>query len=294
MTQCTWMIPKHPDDLMIVWAVCYLRVWNFKSMKCILYYQTSTISPWRQDATLEWTSTKRRQWKLYYDDIMTRKSGCHPNNSHTPTRTTTSITYSLVRVAIHQNDASLCWNWQQASGKSHVLSKRFAGKKPRWNSFEANGEAQGWRDPETTTWSESMHNKWFNHIQSFFGFWRIEVQQKTDQNPSRVETFKSLVSKICFRKSWSKKLKFINPYSQRIKGWRCFSGFPSSNLDSRSWWIFTKHFAGQPQTRYWERKISWSGKMISTRWYGENLQYSNDTMIDTSSLDKSWQIMWRR
>ena len=31
-------------------------------------------------------------------------------------------------------------------------------------------------------------------------------------------------------------------------------------------------------------------RIIGKEKYRENLQYSNDTMIDTSSLDKSWQI----
>ena len=46
------------------------EAWNFKSIQCVLYHQTSTILPWSQEAcvaTLQWTSTKRRQRKFYYD-----------------------------------------------------------------------------------------------------------------------------------------------------------------------------------------------------------------------------------
>lgn len=270
-----------------------LEFQKYEYVFCIIRHR-STISPWRQDATLEWTSTKRRQWKSYYDDIMTRKWGCHPNNSHTPTRTTTSTTYSLVRVAIHQNDASLCWNWQQASGKSHVLSKRFAVRnqgeiplKPT-EKLKAEEIQKPRHDQNRCITSDSII---FNR---FLGSEELKCNKKLTKIHQELRFSRALCAKICFRKSWSKKFKFMIPIltnhtMEVLSG--CFRGFPASNLDSRSWWIFTKRFAGQPQTLLTDF-FRISGE--SSRWYGENLQHSNDTMIDISSMDKSWQIMWRR
>lgn len=177
MTQCTWMILKHPDDLMVVWAVCYLRVPNFKKHEMysvlsdidhISLTPRSMCSHTRVDFDKK-TPVEVLLWRESEDVIQTT------------TRTITSTTYSLVLVAIHQNDAFFCWNWKRASGKSHVLSKRFAVRNQGEIPLKPTEKLKvSWRDPETTTWSESMHNKWFNHIQSFFGFGRIEVQQKTD------------------------------------------------------------------------------------------------------------------
>ena len=104
-----WLnVPEWSQNILMIWWLCELyviwgsgisKVWN---VFCIIRHR-----PYLRDAKMpHWSGL--RQKDASGSCIMTRKSGCHPNNSHTPTRTTTSITYSLVLVAIHQNNAYFC------------------------------------------------------------------------------------------------------------------------------------------------------------------------------------------